>query len=77
MFMASFMFLAGNYIYSTVNTFEREFEYSDKLVMVSLQSTDEEFNKGGFSMYDYLQSVKTNVSNAKRKRQNNTEPFLC
>lgn len=43
MFMASFMFLAGNYIYSTTNTFEREFEYSDKLVIVSLQSTDEEF----------------------------------
>lgn len=43
MFLASFVFLAGNYIHSTVNTFEREFEYSDKLVIVSLQSTDEEY----------------------------------
>lgn len=43
MFLASFVFLAGNYIHSTVNTFEREFEYSDQLVIVSLQSTDEEF----------------------------------
>ena len=43
MFLAALMFLAGNYIHSTVYTFENEFEYSDKLVMVSLQSTDEEY----------------------------------
>ena len=43
MFMATLMFLAGNYIHSTIYTFEREFEYSDKLVVVGLQSTDEEF----------------------------------
>lgn len=43
MFLASLMFLAGNYIYSTIYTFEKEFGYSDKLVEVSLQSTDEEF----------------------------------
>ena len=43
MFMATLMFLAGNYIHSTVYTFENEFEYSDKLVVVSLQSTDEEY----------------------------------
>lgn len=43
MFLAVLMFLAGNYIYSEIYTFEKEFEYSDKLVMVYLQSTDEEF----------------------------------
>lgn len=43
MFMATLMFLAGNYIESTVYIFENEFEYSDKLVVVNLQSTDEEF----------------------------------
>lgn len=43
MFMASLMFLAGNYIHSTVYSFEKEFEYSDQLVVVSVQSTDEEF----------------------------------
>ena len=43
MFLATLMFLAGNYIHSELYTFERELEYSDKLVVVSLQSTDEEF----------------------------------
>lgn len=43
MFLATLMFLAGNYIQSELYTFEKEFEYSDKLVVVSLQSTDEEF----------------------------------
>lgn len=43
MFMATLMFLAGNYIHSTIYTFENEFEYSDKLVIVGLQTTDEEF----------------------------------
>ena len=43
MFLATLMFLAGNYIHSELYTFEKEFEYSDKLVVVSLQSTDEEF----------------------------------
>lgn len=43
MFMATLMFLGGNYIQSTIHTFEKEFEYSDKLVVVNIQSTDEEF----------------------------------
>lgn len=43
MFLATLMFLAGNYIASTMYTYEKEFEYSDKLVRVELQSTDEEF----------------------------------
>ena len=43
MFMATLMFLAGNYIHSTIYPFESEFEYSDKLVVVGLQSTDEDF----------------------------------
>ncbi|MGN0395141.1 MAG: hypothetical protein ACI4EF_07250, partial [Coprococcus sp.] len=43
MFLSTFMFLAGNYIHSVLYTFEKEIEYSDKLVVVSLQSTDEEF----------------------------------
>ena len=43
MFLATLMFLAGNYIHSVLYPFEKEFEYSDKLVVVSLQSTDEEF----------------------------------
>lgn len=54
MFLASFMFLAGNYIYSTMYTFEKEFEYSDKLVEVSLQSTDEEFR----DFADFTEAVK-------------------
>ena len=43
MFLATLMFLAGNYIHSELYTFEKEFEYSDKIVMAGLQSTDEEF----------------------------------
>ncbi len=43
MFLATLMFLAGNYISSVVYTFEKEFEYSDKLVVAGIQSTDEEF----------------------------------
>ena len=43
MFLATLMFLAGNYIHSELYTFEKEFEYSDKLVLVNAQSTDEEF----------------------------------
>lgn len=43
MFLATLTFLAGNYIQSVFFTFEKEFEYSDKLVMVNIQSTDEEY----------------------------------
>lgn len=43
MLLATLMFLAGNYIHSELYTFEKEFEYSDKLVVVGLQSTDEEY----------------------------------
>lgn len=43
MFLATLMFLAGNYIHSEIYSFGKEFEYSDKLVMVNLQSTDEEY----------------------------------
>lgn len=43
MFLATLMFLAGNYIHSELYTFEKEFEYSDKLVVVNIQSTDEEY----------------------------------
>lgn len=43
MFLATLIFLAGNYIQSELYTFEKEFAYSDKLVVVSLQSTDEEY----------------------------------
>lgn len=42
MFLATFMFLAGNYVDSTIYTFEKELEYSDKLVRVCGQSMDEE-----------------------------------
>lgn len=43
MLLATLMFLAGNYIHSTVYTFEKEFVYSDKLVWAGIQSTDEEY----------------------------------
>lgn len=43
MILATLMYLAGNYIQSAIYTFEKEFMYSDKLVRVSLQSTDEEY----------------------------------
>ncbi len=43
MLLASFMFLAGNYIHSELYTCEKEFEYSDKLVIAGIQSTDEEY----------------------------------
>lgn len=43
MFLATLMFLAGNYIHSELYTFEKELSYSDKLVVVGLMSTDEEF----------------------------------
>ena len=43
MFLATLMFLAGNYIHSELYTFEKEFEYSDKLVFVNAQNTDEEY----------------------------------
>lgn len=54
MFMATLMFLAGNYICSTIYPFEKEFEYSDKLVVVGLQSTDEEFK----DFADFTEVVK-------------------
>lgn len=43
MFLATLMFLAGNYIHSEIYTFEKEFEYSGKIVVAGLQSTDEEY----------------------------------
>lgn len=43
MILASLMFLAGNYIGSGIYGFEKEFEYSDKLVVAGLQTNDEEF----------------------------------
>ncbi|MCM1288298.1 MAG: ABC transporter permease [Clostridium sp.] len=54
MFLASLMFLAGNYIYSAPYTFEKELEYSDKLVRISMQSTDEEFQ----DFFDFVEVVK-------------------
>lgn len=43
MFLATLMFLAGNYIHSVIYPFEKEFQYSEKIVVVSIQSTDEEY----------------------------------
>lgn len=43
LFLAVFTFLAGNFIHSGPYTFQEEFAYSDKLVVVMLQSTDEEY----------------------------------
>lgn len=43
MILATLMFLAGNYINSELYTFEKEFEYSDKIVVAGIQSTDEEY----------------------------------
>lgn len=43
MSLATLMYLAGNYIHSEVYTFEKEFEYSDQIVEVGVQSTDENF----------------------------------
>lgn len=43
MVLATFMFLAGNYIHSELYTFDKEFEYSDKIVIAGLQSKDEGF----------------------------------
>lgn len=43
MFLATLMFLAGNYIHSVMYTFEKQFEYSDKIVCVEVQNTDEEY----------------------------------
>lgn len=54
MFLATFMFLAGNYIASAIYTFEKEFEYSDKLVVVGVQSTDEEFR----DFWDFKKAVE-------------------
>ncbi len=54
MFLASLMFLAGNYIYSVPYTFEKGFEYSDKLVKINMQSTDEEFK----DFFDFVEIVK-------------------
>lgn len=42
MFLATLTFLAGNYIQSVIYTYEKEFEYSDKLVLVSMQITDKD-----------------------------------
>lgn len=54
MFLATLMFLAGNFIHSELYTFEKEFAYSDKLVSVSLQSTDEDFR----DFADFIEAVK-------------------
>ncbi len=43
MVLATLMFLAGNYIHSELYSFEKEFEYSDKIVVAGIQSTDEEY----------------------------------
>lgn len=43
MFLASMTFIAGNYIRSVFYPFDKEFEYSDKIVEVDLQSTDEDY----------------------------------
>lgn len=43
MFLATLMFLAGNYIHSELYTFEKEFDYSEKIVIAGIQSTDEEY----------------------------------
>lgn len=57
MFLATLMFLAGNYIHSELYTFEKEMEYSDKLVVVGLQSTDEEF-KDFADFADFAKAVE-------------------
>lgn len=43
MYLATLMFLGGNFISSEIYTFEKEFEYSEKIVVAGLQSTDENF----------------------------------
>ena len=43
MFLGTFMFLGGNYVDSMIHTYDRSFEYFDKVVKVSAQTTDEEF----------------------------------
>lgn len=43
MLLASMMFLAGNFIHSELYTFEKEFSYSEKLVVAGIQSTDDEY----------------------------------
>lgn len=43
MVLATLMFLAGNYIHSVMHSFEKEFEYSDKLFFLCVQNTDEEY----------------------------------
>lgn len=45
MILATLMILAGNYIHSEMYTFEKEFEYSDKIVVACVQSTDEEYRE--------------------------------
>lgn len=40
MFMGTLIFLAGNYIYSVIYSFHKEFEYSDKLVEIDYLSND-------------------------------------
>lgn len=54
MVLATLMFLGGNYIQSTVYTFEKEFTYSDKLVCAGIQSTDEEYR----DFYAFRQMVE-------------------
>lgn len=54
LFLAVFTFLAGNFIHSELYTFQEEFAYSDKLVVVMLQSTDEEYR----DFADFIKAVE-------------------
>lgn len=54
MFLATLMFLAGNFIHSEIYTFEKEFAYSDELVLASLQTTDKDFR----DFADFIEAVE-------------------
>ena len=43
MLLGTFMFLAGNYVDSMIHTFNRSFEYFDKVVRINVQTVDKEF----------------------------------
>lgn len=53
-FLTTLMFLAGNFIYSVIYMFEKEIEYSEKIVEVTVQGTDEEYK----DYMDFRQKVQ-------------------
>ena len=58
MFLGTLIMLTGNYVDSVIHCFDRAFEISDKLVLVGLQTTDEEFRDFNAFVKDVDQDPK-------------------